>query len=164
MWGGCPLLAADELLFSARCGGARMCYIFHETFGRTLESIDPLAGLTMLDILTAIRNATVSVCHPVFARPLKPILCPGHCTLYLPAFACAMYSLSLSAYVIWKGHCRRRLCYVAAALWIRKMGKNLTTLFNSLRCLQLRLEASHSQLPLPTAVMGGVILTLLATF
>lgn len=44
----------------ARCGGARMCYIFHETFGRTLESIDPLAGLTMLDILTAIRNATVS--------------------------------------------------------------------------------------------------------
>lgn len=37
-----------------------MCYIFHETFGRTLESIDPLAGLTMLDILTAIRNATVS--------------------------------------------------------------------------------------------------------
>uniref|UniRef100_A0A674JUU1 Dynamin-type G domain-containing protein n=1 Tax=Terrapene triunguis TaxID=2587831 RepID=A0A674JUU1_9SAUR len=41
-----------------RCGGARMCYIFHETFGRTLESIDPLAGLTMLDILTAIRNAT----------------------------------------------------------------------------------------------------------
>uniref|UniRef100_A0A8D2J3R6 Dynamin-1-like protein n=1 Tax=Varanus komodoensis TaxID=61221 RepID=A0A8D2J3R6_VARKO len=30
----------------------------HWTFGRTLESIDPLAGLTMLDILTAIRNAT----------------------------------------------------------------------------------------------------------
>ena len=42
-----------------RCGGARICYIFHETFGRTLESIDPLIGLTTLDILTAIRNATV---------------------------------------------------------------------------------------------------------
>ncbi|XP_022646514.1 dynamin-1-like protein isoform X2 [Varroa destructor] len=40
------------------CGGARICYIFHETFGRTLDSIDPLAGLTTLDILTAIRNAT----------------------------------------------------------------------------------------------------------
>ena len=41
-----------------RCGGARICYIFHETFGRTLDSIHPLTGLTTLDILTAIRNAT----------------------------------------------------------------------------------------------------------
>uniref|UniRef100_A0ACB8ELD1 Dynamin-1-like protein n=1 Tax=Sphaerodactylus townsendi TaxID=933632 RepID=A0ACB8ELD1_9SAUR len=51
---------ARNIETSELCGGARMCYIFHETFGRTLESIDPLAGLTMLDILTAIRNATVS--------------------------------------------------------------------------------------------------------
>uniref|UniRef100_A0A8C5HDH5 Dynamin-1-like protein n=1 Tax=Gouania willdenowi TaxID=441366 RepID=A0A8C5HDH5_GOUWI len=43
---------------SELCGGARICYIFHETFGRTLQSIDPLGGLTDLDILTAIRNAT----------------------------------------------------------------------------------------------------------
>ncbi|KAK4310989.1 hypothetical protein Pmani_017483 [Petrolisthes manimaculis] len=40
------------------CGGARICYIFHETFGRTLDSIHPLACLTQMDILTAIRNAT----------------------------------------------------------------------------------------------------------
>ncbi|XP_065201826.1 dynamin-1-like protein [Planococcus citri] len=40
------------------CGGARICFIFHETFGRALDSIDPLAGLTKMDILTAIRNAT----------------------------------------------------------------------------------------------------------
>ncbi|XP_035676395.1 dynamin-1-like protein isoform X12 [Branchiostoma floridae] len=40
------------------CGGARICYIFHETFGRTLDSIEPLGGLSQLDILTAIRNAT----------------------------------------------------------------------------------------------------------
>ncbi|XP_045127884.1 dynamin-1-like protein isoform X5 [Portunus trituberculatus] len=40
------------------CGGARICYIFHETFGRTLDCIHPLAGLTQMDILTAIRNAT----------------------------------------------------------------------------------------------------------
>lgn len=40
------------------CGGARMCYIFHETFGRTLDSISPLTGLSKMDILTAIRNAT----------------------------------------------------------------------------------------------------------
>ncbi|OQR71813.1 dynamin-1 protein [Tropilaelaps mercedesae] len=40
------------------CGGARICYIFHETFGRTLDGIDPLQGLTTMDILTAIRNAT----------------------------------------------------------------------------------------------------------
>lgn len=44
-----------------RCGGARICYIFHETFGRTLESVDPLGGLNTIDILTAIRNATVSM-------------------------------------------------------------------------------------------------------
>jgi dynamin 1-like protein len=40
------------------CGGARICYIFHETFGQTLQSIDPISGLSKLDILTAIRNAT----------------------------------------------------------------------------------------------------------
>lgn len=26
------------------CGGARICYIFHETFGRTLDGIHPLTG------------------------------------------------------------------------------------------------------------------------
>ncbi|XP_069012968.1 dynamin-1-like protein isoform X2 [Embiotoca jacksoni] len=46
------------------CGGARICYIFHETFGRTLESVDPLGGLSTIDILTAIRNATVSAAAP----------------------------------------------------------------------------------------------------
>lgn len=40
------------------CGGARICFIFHETFGKALESIDALMGLSTLDILTAIRNAT----------------------------------------------------------------------------------------------------------
>lgn len=43
---------------SELCGGARICYIFHETFGRTLNGIHPLGGLTTYDILTAIRNAT----------------------------------------------------------------------------------------------------------
>ncbi|XP_024294576.1 dynamin-1-like protein isoform X2 [Oncorhynchus tshawytscha] len=50
---------ATHIQTSELCGGARICYIFHETFGRTLQSIDPLGGLTELDILTAIRNATV---------------------------------------------------------------------------------------------------------
>ncbi|KJH52226.1 dynamin family protein [Dictyocaulus viviparus] len=40
------------------CGGARICFIFHETFGKSLESINPLENLTEMDILTAIRNAT----------------------------------------------------------------------------------------------------------
>lgn len=40
------------------CGGARICYIFHEIFGKVLDSINPLDGLTKMDILTAIRNAT----------------------------------------------------------------------------------------------------------
>jgi dynamin 1-like protein len=39
-------------------GGARICWIFHETFGKTLERVDPLGGLTESDILTAIKNAT----------------------------------------------------------------------------------------------------------
>ncbi|CAI9609400.1 unnamed protein product [Staurois parvus] len=49
---------AKHIETSELCGGARICYIFHETFGRTLESVDPLGGLTTIDILTAIRNAT----------------------------------------------------------------------------------------------------------
>ncbi|KAI5710584.1 hypothetical protein M8J75_009896 [Diaphorina citri] len=40
------------------CGGARICYIFHEIFGKVLDGINPLDGLTKMDILTAIRNAT----------------------------------------------------------------------------------------------------------
>lgn len=40
------------------CGGARICFIFHEIFGKVLDSINPLDGLTKMDILTAIRNAT----------------------------------------------------------------------------------------------------------
>lgn len=53
-------LSVSSCLVFFRCGGARICYIFHETFGRTLESVDPLGGLGTIDILTAIRNATVS--------------------------------------------------------------------------------------------------------
>ncbi|TSO88093.1 Dynamin-1-like protein [Bagarius yarrelli] len=49
---------ARHIQTSELCGGARICYIFHETFGRTLQSIDPLGGLNEMDILTAIRNAT----------------------------------------------------------------------------------------------------------
>lgn len=59
-WGTALVSQLNPSLFHS-CGGARICYIFHETFGRTLQSIDPLGGLTELDILTAIRNATVSV-------------------------------------------------------------------------------------------------------
>ncbi|XP_022107274.1 dynamin-1-like protein [Acanthaster planci] len=49
---------ARNIETSELCGGARICYIFHETFGRTLDGIDPLGGLRTIDILTAIRNAT----------------------------------------------------------------------------------------------------------
>jgi dynamin 1-like protein len=40
------------------CGGARIGYIFHDTFRNTVEKIDPMGGLTPIEILTAIRNAT----------------------------------------------------------------------------------------------------------
>ncbi|BHF73642.1 Dynamin-1-like protein [Sparganum proliferum] len=49
---------SKDIETSELCGGARICYIFHETFYSTLYRIDPLGGLTTLDILTAIRNAT----------------------------------------------------------------------------------------------------------
>ncbi|CAF0912552.1 unnamed protein product [Rotaria sordida] len=49
---------AKNIEVSELCGGARICYIFHETFARALESINPLDTLTTFDILTAIRNAT----------------------------------------------------------------------------------------------------------
>uniref|UniRef100_A0A914ICV1 Dynamin GTPase n=1 Tax=Globodera rostochiensis TaxID=31243 RepID=A0A914ICV1_GLORO len=40
------------------CGGARICYIFHETFSQAVDKLDPMENLSTLDILTAIRNAT----------------------------------------------------------------------------------------------------------
>lgn len=49
---------AKEIEVSELCGGARICYIFHDIFGKTLENMDALGGLSTRDILTAIRNAT----------------------------------------------------------------------------------------------------------
>lgn len=49
---------ARNIETTALCGGARICFIFHEAFGKALNSIHPLSGLAKSDILTAIRNAT----------------------------------------------------------------------------------------------------------
>jgi dynamin 1-like protein len=49
---------AKNIETSELCGGARIGYIFHDTFRSTVEKIDPMGGLTPLEILTAIRNAT----------------------------------------------------------------------------------------------------------
>ncbi|KAH9284715.1 Dynamin-1-like protein [Echinococcus granulosus] len=49
---------SKDIETSELCGGARICYIFHEIFCSTLGRIDPLGGLNTLDILTAIRNST----------------------------------------------------------------------------------------------------------
>ncbi|CAH3027598.1 unnamed protein product [Porites evermanni] len=49
---------ARDIETSELCGGARICYIFHDIFGRTLEIMDAMEGLATKDILTAIRNAT----------------------------------------------------------------------------------------------------------
>ena len=38
-------------------GGARISYIFNEIFGKTVKLLDPFAGLTDIDIRTAIANA-----------------------------------------------------------------------------------------------------------
>ncbi|KAI1708738.1 dynamin central region domain-containing protein [Ditylenchus destructor] len=39
-------------------GGARICYIFYETFGQALQKVDPMDSLSPVEVLTAIRNAT----------------------------------------------------------------------------------------------------------
>ncbi|CAJ0946279.1 unnamed protein product, partial [Mesorhabditis belari] len=44
---------AEEL-----CGGARICYIFHEIYSKLMNSIDPLKNLLPSAILAALRNAT----------------------------------------------------------------------------------------------------------
>ncbi|XP_047004561.1 dynamin-1-like protein [Schistocerca americana] len=46
-------MKTDELT-----SGARICFIFHETFVKTLDTIHPLGGLNKLNLLTAIRNAS----------------------------------------------------------------------------------------------------------
>lgn len=51
---------AHNIETSELCGGARICYIFNEIFGKTLRSVDSVEGLTDVDILTAIRNANGS--------------------------------------------------------------------------------------------------------
>ncbi|SCU96907.1 LANO_0E14664g1_1 [Lachancea nothofagi CBS 11611] len=40
------------------CGGARIYYIYNNIFGHSLESINPTADLSTIDIQTAIRNST----------------------------------------------------------------------------------------------------------
>lgn len=61
---------AKNIETSELCGGARICYIFHETFFKTLSKIHPLSGLSTLDILTAIRNATVRQSFPSMGMSL----------------------------------------------------------------------------------------------
>uniref|UniRef100_A0A915DBZ9 Dynamin GTPase n=1 Tax=Ditylenchus dipsaci TaxID=166011 RepID=A0A915DBZ9_9BILA len=39
-------------------GGARICYVFSETFRAALDKVDPLESLSAMEVLTAIRNAT----------------------------------------------------------------------------------------------------------
>lgn len=49
---------AAPLATSELAGGARISYIFHERFGRTLAAMDPFEGLGTDEIRTALRNAT----------------------------------------------------------------------------------------------------------
>lgn len=54
----CKLSSPCEFTDSARCGGARIYYIFNNVFGTALGSIDPTSNLSTQDIRTAIRNST----------------------------------------------------------------------------------------------------------
>ncbi|KAH7725507.1 dynamin 1 protein [Aphelenchoides avenae] len=66
---------------SELCGGARICYIFHETFSSALDQMDPMGSLSTLEILTAIRNATVdrsflSWTNDIWQGPRPPLFVP----------------------------------------------------------------------------------------
>lgn len=47
-----------EMSTKELCGGARIYYIYHDVFGKSLLSINPTANLSISDIRTAIRNST----------------------------------------------------------------------------------------------------------
>jgi len=49
---------AGKVNLEELAGGARINYIFHDTFGRTLEKVDPLEGINQVEIMTAIRNSS----------------------------------------------------------------------------------------------------------
>lgn len=62
------------------CGGARIYYIFNETFGSYLDLIEPIAGLTDSAIITAIRNTTGTrpaffLTVAAFERLVKDVIC-----------------------------------------------------------------------------------------
>ena len=60
-----------QIFWICSCGGARICYIFHDIFGRTLEIMDAMEGLATRDILTAIRNATVWTAIDIYSFTQK---------------------------------------------------------------------------------------------
>ena len=118
-------------LFSCRCGGARICYIFHETFGRTLDSIHPLSGLTTLDILTAIRNATGP--RPALFVPEVFHISLVHHTMYSKNVSCISIISSLGfIWVIGQTSNSSPGRSFPTVHWISSRGnaKNYSTLWN----------------------------------
>ena len=49
---------AKNIDVSKLYGGARICYIFHETFAETINDIKPLDGIGSYEIITAMRNSS----------------------------------------------------------------------------------------------------------
>lgn len=49
---------SSEISTKELCGGARIYYIYKQVFGHSLETLDPVANLSIKDIRTAIRNST----------------------------------------------------------------------------------------------------------
>ncbi|OAF70618.1 hypothetical protein A3Q56_01663 [Intoshia linei] len=49
---------SDNLDITELCGGARICYIFHNIFAKTIMNINVLQDLSKKNILTALHNAT----------------------------------------------------------------------------------------------------------
>lgn len=91
-------------------GGAMISHIFHETFGRTLQSVDALDGLSANDIRTAIRNSTgtrPSLFVPEMAFELlvkgqiKRLEDPGACQrvpIFTLAVCCRWWRMAVQAW------------------------------------------------------------------
>lgn len=56
------------------CGGARICYIFHETFGRTLDGIHPLTGENFKFFIELLSLSIYFEYHILFIYLLKKII------------------------------------------------------------------------------------------
>ena len=106
-----------QIFWIFSCGGARICYIFHDIFGRTLEIMDAMEGLATRDILTAIRNATVRKAIDIHSFTQKFV------ELLALICVCSTYE-------------QRRRSWTCPDLWSVFVGLSLSVSEREMKCLE----------------------------